>query len=66
MGTNPAMNFFAVGHFAVGQFAATKKLVSVRLGQIRLGTVKFFLTLNCTTAKNPRAAVRVPPSSSKL
>ena len=31
--------------------------VSVRLGQIRLGTVRFFnfFTVNCPTAKNPRA-----------
>ena len=40
----------AHGFFAVGQFAVKKMLVSDRLGQI-----KFSLTANCSTAKNPRA-----------
>ena len=46
--------------FAVGSSPLEKMLVSVRLGQIWLGSLGlvFFLTVNCPTAKNPRALVR--------
>jgi len=48
-----AQGFFAAGHFAVKK----KMLVSVKIRQIRFS---FFFTVNCPTAKNPRAEKKPP------